>query len=442
MTERDDLRAARENKLDELIGLGLPYFPNRFGPTRSASEIVEGYGALEGGQVRVAGRVMRVRMMGKAAFAHIQDASGQIQLYVKLDILGADRFQYFKLLDLGDIIGVEGTVFKTRTGEVSVEVRDLVLLAKSYLPLPEKYHGLSDVETRYRQRYLDLISNEETRRLFAIRAAVLRSVRRLLDARGFVEVETPILQPLYGGAAATPFVSHYEALDMTVYLRIATELYLKRLIVGGMERVYEIGKDFRNEGLSWKHLPEFTMVELYQAYADYNDIMDLTEELFCTAAQEALGRVCVRFGEHEINLAPPWRRETIRDAISSRTGIDIERCGDAADLILRMTVKLLPEIRIAQLLAVLLFVQELIRRELEKCPDRNQGVAHVIAQARSDDSEGEDTVGNHHSMQRRKFFLEQQIAVLLYHEKFESALERRFELRDIPRLGRILVNGT
>lgn len=282
--------------------------------------------------MRVAGRLMRVRLMGKAAFAHIQDASGQLQLYVKLDVVGETKYEYFKLLDLGDIIGAEGTVFKTRTGEVTVQVEDTVLLAKSFLPLPEKWHGLSDVETRYRQRYLDLISNDETRRVFALRSHIMRCVREFLDARGFVEVETPILQPLYGGAAANPFTAHYASLDMPVYLRIAVELYLKRLIVGGMERVYEIGKDFRNEGISWKHSPEFTMLELYQAYANYDNIMTLTEDLISSVAQATLGTQLVTFGDDEIDLTTPWRRTTIRDSVLEYGGIDIDACRDRHQL--------------------------------------------------------------------------------------------------------------
>jgi lysyl-tRNA synthetase class 2 len=276
---------------------------------------------------------MRVRLMGKAAFAHIQDRAGQIQLYFKIDVLGPAKFEYFKLLDLGDIVGAEGTVFKTRTGEVTVQVEDCVLLAKAYLPLPEKYHGLEDVETRYRQRYLDLVANEDTRRIFHVRSCTLRVVRGFLEQRGFVEVETPILQPLYGGAAANPFITHYQSLDMDVYLRIATELYLKRLIVGGMERVYEIGKDFRNEGFSRKHSPEFTMLELYQAYADYADIMALVEEMFSTVAHSVLGTTKVTYEGHEVDLTPPWKRLTVHDALQKYAGIDLAPYPERDDLL-------------------------------------------------------------------------------------------------------------
>ena len=276
---------------------------------------------------------MRVRVMGKAAFAHVQDSAGQIQLYFKLDVLGPTKYDYFKLLDLGDIVGAEGTVFKTRTGEITIRVEDCALLAKSYLPLPEKWHGLADVETRYRQRYLDLISNEDTRRIFQIRSQVVQALRRYLEERGFVEVETPVLQTVYGGAAAMPFVTHYRELETDVYLRIATELYLKRLVVGGLDRVYEIGKDFRNEGFSRKHSPEFTMLELYQAYVDYQDIMALVEDMFSTVAQCVFGTCRVTYQDHEVDLGPPWRRITINEALREYAGIDLDEHPDRDTLL-------------------------------------------------------------------------------------------------------------
>jgi len=322
VTEHSDTRRLREQKLDELATLGLPHSPNRFGPTRHAAEIRKHFDALAGSRVRVAGRLMRIRKMGKASFAHMLDVSGEIQLYFKLDALGPERYQYFKLLDLGDVIGAEGTVFRTATGEVTVQVEELVLLAKAFQALPEKWHGLTDVETRYRRRYLDLISNDETRRIFLLRTGVLRETRRFLDERGFLEVETPILQPMYGGAAANPFHTRYETLDQTVFLRIASELYLKRLIVGGMERVYEIGKDFRNEGFSRKHSPEFTMLELYQAYADYRDIMALFETMISTVAAEVAGSQRVEFDGFDIDLTPPWRRLSMREALAEYAGVD------------------------------------------------------------------------------------------------------------------------
>lgn len=324
MSDRDEIGQLRERKLADLMQLGLPVAPNRYGPTRHAQELREQFESLEGERVAAAGRLMRVRGMGKASFAHLQDVSGQIQLYLKLDDLGATKYEYFKLLDLGDIVGVEGTVFKTRTGEVSLHVDDLVLLTKAFAPLPEKFHGLSDVEIRYRQRYLDLIANDEARRIVHIRSAIVRSLRAFLDERNFVEVETPIMQPLYGGAAANPFVTHFAALDMDVYLRIATELYLKRLIVGGLERVYEIGKDFRNEGFSRKHSPEFTMCELYQAYADYDDIMALMENLVSRIAENVLGTQTVSYDNHDIDLRPPWRRLTIHAALIEFAGFNLD----------------------------------------------------------------------------------------------------------------------
>ncbi len=333
MIHRDDIGALREQKLRELQDLGLPVAPNRYEPTHHAAEIAGRFDELEGRRVCVAGRLMRVRVMGKASFAHLQDASGQIQAYFKLDDLGEARYQYFKLLDLGDIIGVCGTVFKTRTGEVSVHADDLVLLAKSFAPLPEKFHGLSDVETRYRQRYLDLIANEEARYVVQTRSAIVRCIRSFLDGRGYIEVETPILQPLYGGGVANPFVTRYAALDMDVYLRIATELYLKRLIVGGLERVYEIGKDFRNEGFSRKHSPEFTMCELYQAYADYRDIMKLMEELVASIATYVHGTTVVPYGDHQVDLAPPWHRLSIRDALREHGDLDIDALATSEQLV-------------------------------------------------------------------------------------------------------------
>ena len=315
MQPHDNPRALRDAKLRQLEGLGLPCLPNRYGPTRPSTEIRAAFESLEGSAVRVAGRLMRVRLMGKAAFAHIQDAAGEIQLYFKRDVLGDQLYEYFKLLDIGDIVGAEGTVFRTRTGETSIEIRHVVLLAKARLPLPDKFHGLADVETRYRQRYLDLISNPDARQIFRLRSGVITGLRRYLDEHGFMEVETPILQPLYGGAAANPFVTHYAAIESDVYLRIATELYLKRLIVGGLERVYEIGKDFRNEGVSRKNSPEFTMLEFYAAYLDYRDVMDLFEDMISCVAAETAGSTVVNYGDGSIELRPPWRRLAVREAL-------------------------------------------------------------------------------------------------------------------------------
>jgi lysyl-tRNA synthetase class 2 len=274
--------------------------------------------------------------MGKASFAHIQDASGELQLYFKLDLIGDTKYAYFKLLDVGDLIGIEGTVFKTKTGEVSVQVDDCVLLAKAYRSLPDKWHGLTDVETRYRRRYLDLISNADARRIFLARTSITSAVRRYLDERGFIEVETPILQPLYGGGAAIPFTTHYRELDADVYLRIADELYLKRLIVGGLERVYEIGKDFRNEGVSRKHSPEFTMLELYQAYANYEDIMKLLEDMVSTVAQAVLASQVVEYAGAAIDLKPPWRRLSMEHALIELAGMEPGRVWDRDALIRKL----------------------------------------------------------------------------------------------------------
>jgi lysyl-tRNA synthetase class 2 len=276
---------------------------------------------------------MANNLLGKAAFLRIQDTSGRLQLYIKHDIVGDQLWQYYKLLDRGDIIGATGRVFKTRTGEVSVEVHNLILLQKSYRPLPEKFHGLHDVETRYRQRYLDLIANEESRAVARIRSQMTWEIRQFLDERGFIEFETPILQPLYGGAAATPFVTHVNALDMTAYLRISDELYLKRLIIGGFERVYEIGKDFRNEGISRKHNPEFTMLEVYQAYADYQDMMRLLEDMVVTVTEAVKGGDTVEFDGHTISFRLPWERLTFHEAMVRHAELDLAARPDVPALL-------------------------------------------------------------------------------------------------------------
>jgi lysyl-tRNA synthetase class 2 len=271
--------------------------------------------------------------MGKSTFAHIEDGSGRIQIYLRQDILGEEAYKFFKRdFDIGDFIGVTGYLFRTRTGEITLQANEFKMLAKSLHPLPEKWHGLKDVETRYRQRYLDLIANEEVREIFVIRARIVSALRRFLDERGFLEVETPVLQPIYGGAAARPFVTYHNVLDQDLYLRISDELYLKRLIIGGYERVYEIGKDFRNEGVSHKHNPEFTQLEFYQAYADYNDVMKVAEEMVSYVAQEVLGTTRITYQGNEIDLVPPWQRRSLRQAIKEETGIDYEDYPDAQSL--------------------------------------------------------------------------------------------------------------
>jgi lysyl-tRNA synthetase class 2 len=318
-----ELLAARRRKLEELRATGAEPFPHRFGGVESIASVRTAHQALEPGeetasQHRIAGRLVARRGQGRMAFLDLVDRSGRIQLQARVDELGKDGLQSLLALDLGDLVGVDGAVFRSRRGELTLRVKEFTLLAKSLRPLPEKHHGLHDVETRFRHRELDLVANEGIRDLFVTRARVVSAVRRYLDAEGFVEVETPVLQPLYGGAAARPFTTHHNALDRTLYLRIATELYLKRLIVGGLERVYELGKDFRNEGLDRAHNPEFTMLEFYEAYADYLDMANRCEQLVAFAASEA------RYAG-AIDLSPPWRRETLRDAILARTGVDILR---------------------------------------------------------------------------------------------------------------------
>lgn len=313
--------AARRDKLERLREAGIEPFPHAYPGVGPIAAVRAAHGDLEAGaetdaSYRVAGRIAARRGQGKAAFIDLVDRSGRIQLHARIDVLGPERFERLVGLDLGDLIGVDGTVFCSRRGELSLRVDDWALLAKSLRPPPEKHHGLQDVETRYRHRELDLIANEDARELFLARAKIVSTVRRFLDDAGFVEVETPVLQPLYGGANARPFTTHHNALDRTLYLRIATELYLKRCIVGGLERVYELGKDFRNEGISHKHNPEFTMLEWYEAYADYRDVAERTEQLVAAAAA-AVGY------DGEIDFSPPWRRETLADAIRSRTGVDI-----------------------------------------------------------------------------------------------------------------------
>ncbi len=314
-----EILAARRRKLEELRAAGVEPFPHAFEGVVPIAEARAGHDELEPGgeteaRVRVAGRVAARRGQGKAAFLDLVDRSGRIQLLGRLNVLGEEAFGRLTALDLGDLIGADGTIIRSRAGELTISLDGVTLLAKSLRPPPEKHHGLTDVETRFRRRELDLIANEEARELFIARARVITGVRRFLDDAGFVEVETPMLQPIYGGAAARPFTTHHNALDRTLYLRIATELYLKRLIVGGLERVYEIGKNFRNEGLSPKHNPEFTVLEWYEAYADYNDVAERCERLVHHVAS-LLGR-----GDE---FKPPWHRETLAGAIERRSGVDI-----------------------------------------------------------------------------------------------------------------------
>jgi lysyl-tRNA synthetase class 2 len=318
----DELLAVRRAKLDRLRADGIDPFPHEFPGVEPVADVLAAHEALEAGEEtqvshRVAGRLAARRGQGKMAFLDLVDRSGRLQLQARQDVLGPEAHErLLTQVDLGDIIGVDGTALRTKRGELSLRIDDFTVLAKSLRPPPEKHHGLQDVETRYRRRELDLMANEEARELFIARAKVITAVRRELDDAGFIEVETPVLQPLYGGALARPFITHHNALDRDLYLRIATELYLKRCIVGGLERVYELGKDFRNEGLSTKHNPEFTMVEFYEAYADYNDVADRLESLVRSVARQVGSSGAIDFER-------PWRRVTLRDAIRDATGIDV-----------------------------------------------------------------------------------------------------------------------
>src|SRR5471032_2129882 len=320
MSLEDDLLKQRLTRIREIEALGYQPYGRRFDFSHTIPEIQAGYGAKTAEElapevrVRVAGRLMTLRHMGKAVFAHLQQSGERLQIYVKKDAVGERDFQLFKLVDIGDIVGVEGYLFRTRTGELSIHAERLEFLSKTLLSMPEKWHGLEDVETRYRQRYLDLIANPEVRKVFVTRARLVQSIRRFFDSRGYVEVETPMMQQIAGGAAARPFVTHHNTLDIDLYLRIAPELYLKRLVVGGLDRVYEINRNFRNEGMSTQHNPEFTMLEFYQAYADYKDMMQLTEDLLSQVAQDVNGATITNFNGHEIDFAR-WQRLSMREAI-------------------------------------------------------------------------------------------------------------------------------
>jgi lysyl-tRNA synthetase class 2 len=317
----ENIYKLRLEKLKQIEALGQQAYPRKYDFTHTVGQILAEYSPktaedLDKTRVtlRVAGRIMAVRLMGKAGFAHLQQGGKRLQIYVKKDAVGEQGFELYKLLDLGDHVGVAGYLFRTKTGELTVHVDQLGFLSKDLLPLPEKWHGLTDVELRYRQRYVDLVMNPEVREVFLKRTELLQSLRRTLDAHGFIEVETPMMQPIAGGAVAKPFVTHHNTLDMDLYLRIAPELYLKRLVVGGLDRVYEINRNFRNEGLGWRWNPEFTMLEFYQAYTDYQGVMDLTQELITQAAKDVTGGTKTKWGEQELDWAN-WRRMTMREAI-------------------------------------------------------------------------------------------------------------------------------
>ena len=320
------LQKVRREKLAELQAAGNdPFVIVKYDQTHHTAQIRDNYDEFEGKDVSIAGRMMFKRVMGKASFCNIQDRDGRIQVYVARDEIGEEAYKGFKKMDIGDILGVKGFVFKTKTGEISVHAKELTLLSKSLTPLPEKYHGLEDTDTRYRQRYVDLIMSDTSRDVFIKRSKIIAGIRRFLAERDFMEVETPMLVSNAGGAAARPFETHFNALDEDFKLRISLELYLKRLIIGGLERVYEIGRVFRNEGLDTRHIPEFTLMELYQAYTDYHGMMDLTEDMYRFLAQEVCGSTTITYNETEIDLGKPFRRLTMVDAIKEETGIDFDQ---------------------------------------------------------------------------------------------------------------------
>ena len=328
METTSNLLKQRREKAESLAAAGVKLFNNTFNAPQPISDILPQGTTLaaethddSGIIYRIAGRVMSMRKFGKAAFFHLQDAESRIQVYARRDLLGEESFDHFKKWDVGDIVGIEGQLFKTKTGELSLEALTMQMITKSLRPLPEKFHGLTDVETRYRQRYVDLIVNPETREVFKKRVEIIRLIREFLNNRGYMEVETPMMQPVPGGATAKPFKTHHNALDMDLFLRIAPELYLKRLLVGGFEKVFEINRNFRNEGLSTRHNPEFTMLEFYQAYATYHDLMDLTEEMISWLAHEVTGSMDITYQGVQVNLAPPWQRYTMEEALERIAGI-------------------------------------------------------------------------------------------------------------------------
>lgn len=340
MTSRlERIAQQRRQKLDRIRARGIEPYPRSYHRSHTTQQAVallkqqEESGKTEAPVINIAGRVMAIRRMGKSAFADIRDGSGKIQLlFQDIDRYDEELRELFKDLDIGDIIGVEGNLLRTRSGEPTVWVGVFTLLAKSLKPLPEKWHGLSDVDMRYRQRYLDLIANTEVKETFQVRSQIITAIRQFLNQRGFLEVETPVLQPSAGGALALPFITHHHALDQDFYLRIATELHLKRLIIGGFDKVYELGRIFRNEGISTKHNPEFTMLESYEAYADYNDVMKMLEKMVAKISKKVLGTDKIKFGDNIINFKPPWQRLSLRQAIEKYSGIDFDQFLDAASL--------------------------------------------------------------------------------------------------------------
>lgn len=342
MARLEQITRQRLEKLGRLRERGIEPYPHSYQRTHTCEEALKLFQRVEVGEacsppeLRLAGRITAMRFMGKIAFFDLRDGSGKIQLFLSRERLGDGRYKLLRDLDIGDILGVTGSLFRTKTGEVTLDVADFIILCKSLQPLPEKWHGLVDVEKRYRQRYLDLIANEETKPLFVTRSRIVSAVREFLVQKGFIEVETPVLQSVAGGALARRFKTHHEALDEDLYLRIALELHLKRLVVGGFDKVFEIGRVFRNEGISTKHNPEFTMLEAYQAYADYNDMMRLVEDMVYCVARTVIGDTRVRFGDEYIDFSPPWRRVPLREAVKEKSGIDFEDYPDADSLRQRM----------------------------------------------------------------------------------------------------------
>lgn len=335
MTHENPLRAEKRKKLHQLKEKGINPYPYKFERTGTAAQIKKEFDSIPTGEkkpeaiFRLAGRVMTLRAMGKASFFNLQDQSGQLQVYIKNEELSPEDQTAFSLVDLGDIIGIEGFVFRTQKGELSLHCKKFEMLCKSIEPLPEKFHGISDVEIKYRHRHLDLISDPETRKVFETRSKIIREIRNWMDSQGFMEVETPTLQPIYGGAAAHPFTTHHRALDMKLFLRISPELYLKRLVVGGFEKVYEISRNFRNEGIDRTHNPEFTMIEWYEAYTDYNDQMKRFETLISTLAQKTTGSMKIQFQGKEIDFTPPWRRLTVKDGVREYAKVDPDKISDS-----------------------------------------------------------------------------------------------------------------
>ena len=314
--------------MEELRKLGVDVYPRNFSITHAISQVREKYGTLKAEEkteetVSLAGRIMSLRGMGKASFAHIKDQTGKLQIYIREDVLGERNYRIFKKFDIGDLIGVTGKVFSTKTGELSIQVENLTLLAKSLRPLPEKWHGLKDIETRYRQRYIDLVVNEQVKDVFCMRSLIIKAIRKFLDDLGFLEVETPMMQSIVGGAIAKPFLTHHQALDMELYLRISPELFLKRLVVGGLEKVYEVNRSFRNEGVSTRHNPEFTMLEVYQAYSDYNGMMELCQKMIMSIAKEVLGKEDLVYQKNKISLGRiPWESFSLYELLKEHTGLD------------------------------------------------------------------------------------------------------------------------